>query len=581
MSHPFHALAAFFTALGAVGAAGAAQGAQPPSNQLRQAVVKAAEMKLAAAGTDNAYVGPEACLTCHPTFSDWRNSLHATGLKTPKGEQSMIVRRGIIADYDKNGIDDFKQGLDFNAISSAFNPYKPNAPILGYSDERGYTIRIGPMEYPVVMIHGGSGSYKQRYVLRIPVTDTASGHSAGVYYSPVQFNEATKSYVVYEPTYWYKADNTPKITSRIGAREAAAGKSFDKGCAGCHSTTLQSVGQDSNGEYVTETPVPVYVKEGDVAYVDLRGKGEPGMYHIGCETCHGPGARHITSLGDASRIVNPARDFNAKQQNFQCGACHSRGASMPSGAHEFPYDESTKEEYPRYQPTDDLFTRFFQNRPGVYPDGKTSRQHHQQLQDLMRSSKWEFEFHKVTCTECHDPHKSSPAQMRETLTVDGVAGAKLKLAVKVPDNSLCLACHAGFGPFQALRREQIADMKSNQTAIAQIVSAHTHHPYNPEGIFGMSRCTTCHMSKLAASGAPYDMHSHSFDVVPPEKTIKYQPQGGMPNSCATCHRQMTDAIGAPQDTSITLWNEESDVAVARWLMGYYGPDGVWWKKSIE
>jgi hypothetical protein len=493
----------------------------------------------------------------------------------------MVVRSGIIADYDKNGVDDFKQGLDFNKISSAFNQYKPNAPVLGYSAKGGYTIRIGPMEYPVVMVHGGSGTYKQRYVVRIPVTDTATGYSAGVYYSPVQFNEATQAYVVYEPTYWYNADNTTKITSKISAKEAANGKSFDKGCSGCHSTTLTMVGKDANGEYVSATPTPVYVQDGDVHYLDLRGKGDADMYHIGCETCHGPGARHIINRGDPAKIVNPSRDFSAKQQNFQCGACHSRGASMPSGTHEFPYDETAKQEYSRFAPSEDLFTRFLQNKPGVYADGTTSRQHHQQLQDLMRSSKWEFEFHKVTCVDCHDPHKSSPSQIRETLVTQGSGGVQLKLKVSVKDNTLCLGCHAGFGPFQSLQKEQIADMATNRNAIAQVVSAHTRHPYNPEGTFGVSRCTTCHMAQMAASGAPYDMHSHSFEVVPPEKTLKYQPQGGMPNSCAMCHRQMTTAIGAPADTSLSTWNEESDVAVAKWLMKYYGPEGLWWKKELK
>lgn len=549
----------------------------------RSAVVASVEAKLGAeGGVYNAYIGPEACLVCHPKYGDWRNSLHATGLKAaPNDSQSMVVRSGIIADYDRDGVDDFKQGLDFNKISSVFNPFKPNAPILAYNDQSGYTIQIGPMVYPVVMVHGGSGPYKQRYVLRIPVTDTPKGFSAGIYYSPVQFNEATKSYVLYETSYWYKADNTPKILNKISAKEAAAGKSFDKGCAGCHSTTLTSVGKDVNGEYVSTTPTPAYVRPGSVHYLDLRDKGEADMYHIGCETCHGPGARHVMATWVKGRIVNPAKDFTAKQQNFQCGACHSRGASLPAGLHEFPYDEDAKVEYPRFAPTDDLFTRFFQNKPGVYADGKTSRQHHQQLQDLMRSSKWEFELHKVTCVDCHDPHASSPGQIRQTLVTQGSGGVQLRINVSVKDNSLCLGCHAGFGPFQSLTKEQITDMATNRAAIGQVVSAHTRHPYNPDGAFGVSRCTTCHMAQLAASGAPYDMHSHSFDVVPPEKTLKYRPQGGMPNSCATCHRQTAALIGAPPDVSINVWNEESDVAVATWLMKYYGPDGLWWKKQLE
>ena len=153
--------------------------------------------------------------------------------------------------------------------------------------------------------------------------------------------------------------------------------------------------------------------------------------------------------------------------------------------------------------------------------------------------------------------------------------------MSVNDISLCLGCHASFGPLQALKKEQVADMKANREVIAQVVSAHTRHPYNPEGILGVSRCTTCHMAKVAASGAPYDMHSHSFDVGPPENTLKYQSRGGMPNSCATCHRQLTTAIGAPPDTSVSAWNEEADVAVAKWLIKYCGPEGPICRKPFD
>lgn len=539
-------------------------------------ITKALEGKVAADPNYNAFVGSEACLACHSDYADFRNSLHATGLKTATNDQqSMKTRSGVIADYDRNGVDDFKQGLDFNKINSAFDAFKPNAPVLGYGG-KGYTIKIGPMEYPIVMLHGGSGTYKQRFVVRMPTTDTATGYSAGVYYSPVQYNESTNAYVTYETRYWYKADNTVLFTGPVTAKVAAASKSFVKGCAGCHSTSMNSVGKDANDEYVATTPTPVYVQPGSVHYLDLSGKGEPELFNLGCEGCHGPGARHIMATWAPGRIVNPGTQFTAMQKNLQCGGCHVRGASLPGGTHEYPYDETAKQSYKPYEPGEELFTRFLADKPGLWPDGKTSRQHHQQVQDLMKSSKWEYQFHKVTCSECHDPHSSSKAQIRKVMKVDA-AGAELKIAVNVNDNSLCLACHAGFGPFASLTRPQIADMGTNREVIAKVVSDHSHHPYNPEGTFGVSRCTTCHMATMASSGAPYDMHSHTFEVVPPERTIKYQPQGGMPNSCATCHRQTAALIGAPQDNSLTNWAEPSDVAVAQWLMKYYGPEGLWWK----
>jgi hypothetical protein len=196
----------------------------------------------------------------------------------------------------------------------------------------------------------------------------------------------------------------------------------------------------------------------------------------------------------------------------------------------------------------------------------------------MKSSKWEYRFHKVYCAECHDPHAADPGQIRKTMTVDGAAGAKLKLNVAVEDNSLCLACHAGFGPFATVTREMVADMEKNRDAFASVTSAHTNHPYNPEGGMGLSRCTECHMAKMAASGDPYDMSSHTFEVVPGEKTLTYQDKGGMPNSCAVrCHRVLAPIYGQPVDLSLSTWTENSDKELSNWLSTYYGKNGVWWK----
>lgn len=104
------------------------------------------------------YIGSEACLACHPKYAYWRDTLHATGVKTtPDDANSMKIRDGVIVDYNNNKIDDFKDGLDFNRISSAWDTYKPNAPILKYDPAKGYIIRIGLVDYTVYLTHGGSG----------------------------------------------------------------------------------------------------------------------------------------------------------------------------------------------------------------------------------------------------------------------------------------------------------------------------------------------------------------------------------------------------------------------------------------
>jgi hypothetical protein len=526
------------------------------------------------------YVGSEFCLACHPAQEGWRSSLHATGLKmVPDDRFSLSVRNGIIYDQNKNGVDDFKDGLDFNQISSPFDKFKPNAPILKYDPAKGYIMTIGLVDFPVVFAHGGSGIYKQRVVVRIPVTDRSDGLSAGVYEGPIQLNETTNQWVLYNTQFWYNADNTPKITPSATAKDAAASNSFHKKCAGCHATTV-TVWHDENGEYLSAAPPAILYAEDDMHYLDLNFDGIREQYNTGCERCHGPGGEHIMSRGDPTKIINPKTDLTAKQANELCGGCHSRGASLPNGVHEFPYDETNHVDYGTVIGEELYGGKYWSDKPGLWPDQFESKQHHQQLQDFKRSSKWEFQFHKVTCFECHDVHNTKTAHIREVLDVDATDGTPLHIPAKVEDNSLCLGCHAGFGPFAQLSRDEIVDIKANEAKISAVVESHSRHSYAPDRTLGLSRCTECHMAKVAASGAPYDISTHTFSAIPPAKTLDTQAQGGMPNSCAVrCHRPLAPIFGLPPDADLTKWNESSDVDLANWLQTYYGPQGAWWQTS--
>src|SRR5262245_12342971 len=76
------------------------------------------------------YVGSNFCLACHKTMSTQSATNHASFIRRPLTQWSLVAGKGVIADYDGNKVDDFIQGVDFNTISSAFDKYKPNAPKL-------------------------------------------------------------------------------------------------------------------------------------------------------------------------------------------------------------------------------------------------------------------------------------------------------------------------------------------------------------------------------------------------------------------------------------------------------------------
>ena len=91
-----------------------------------------------------------------------------------------------------------------------------------------------------------------------------------------------------------------------------------------------------------------------------------------------------------------------------------------------------------------------------------------------------------------------------------------------------------------------------------------------------------YMPNIAKSAINYDIHSHTFEPIAPEKTLIYQPDGGMPNSCAaSCHAVKVDSFNLGEDPDIGVWNAMHDVDLATMLEEYFGPDGTWWATGVE
>jgi len=128
----------------------------------------------------------------------------------------------------------------------------------------------------------------------------------------------------------------------------------------------------------------------------------------------------------------------------------------------------------------------------------------------------------------------------------------------------------------------VAKYANNVTTIGAVVSEHTHHAYAPERAMGLSRCTSCHMPAVAAAEHESPLHTHQVKVVMPEKTLKYQDKGGMPNACAAaCHGEQLNLWGFGNKTNPIIWNEATDVKTANKLMEFSGPDGKWWNTNLK
>jgi len=517
------------------------------------------------------YVGSEFCISCHEKYKGWKDTKHALSIRKPMTRYSLIPGKGVVADYDHNGMDDFVQGLDFNKIASVFDAYKPYAPVL--SVEKGqYFIALGEVKMPVVFVLGGTGDWRERYGVRIPTTDSSTGYSDEVYTSPVQFNEDSKTYFAYKIGNWYGPTKRPLVTpgtTRASISESVKQATFSKNCVGCHITGIRSVGKTLQGEWLLR-PYPALNFEADnPAYFDYDGDGKPDLMNIGCEMCHGPGSAHIFDRKNHAKIINPA-SLGTDQANEVCGRCHNRVRSVPDKTYGFAYHDETDTEW---RPGKAPLAAYTADNNSNWPDGATSYEHNQHYSEMQRSG-----HAKLRCSDCHDPH----AQVNAPQIVTQRSEGGIVIATRHENNTLCLSCHASRGPFKNISKPMVAKYAENVAAIGAVVSAHTHHAYAPDRAMGLSRCTGCHMPAIAAAEHESPLHTHQVKVVPPEKTLHYQDKAGMPNACAaSCHGDKVNLWGYGMKANPVIWNQPTDVKTATKLLEYYGPEGKWWRTGVK
>jgi hypothetical protein len=322
--------------------------------------------------SDRIYVGSEICLMCHRTYGGWHDTLHARTYIRPMVKWSLVPGKGVLADSDGNGVDDFVQGLDFNAISSEFDAMKPNAPRLSVRNGT-YTISIGALDLPVVVMlqwrWPDSGVWDQYFVVRVPVADSATGLTGAAYSSPLMFSTEDQSFHAYAPEAWYGDKNQPLFgAGTTSAQVAAVGESHDQNCAGCHATGVRSLSQNAAGEWLFKGYRALYHPADDPSFVDYGGDGTFRLMNIGCESCHGPGLEHILWNGNKTKIVNPA-NLDAQGANEICGQCHAVMASAPTGEIGWPYNETTGKSW--YPGSPDPLSDFETDATVWWPDGNT------------------------------------------------------------------------------------------------------------------------------------------------------------------------------------------------------------------
>ena len=167
---------------------------------------------------------------------------------------------------------------------------------------------------------------------------------------------------------------------------------------------------------------------------------------IGCESCHGPGAAHISAMknpaaksGAFAQIVNPGRLTPYLADNI-CIGCHQTGDArvLKPG--------KTYQDFRPGEPLDDTLSIFMIPPTPANPPNADHVEHYYSmtLSKCYRASQG-----RMSCITCHDPHVEPSSEEatayfnQKCLTCHTVHSCKLPLNVrlkKIPVDN-CIGCH--------------------------------------------------------------------------------------------------------------------------------------------
>ncbi|MEW6512268.1 MAG: T9SS type A sorting domain-containing protein [Bacteroidota bacterium] len=498
------------------------------------------------------YLGTDVCKYCHAIhtvggtqYDRWAQSLHAKILLPP---DSLSVRpwRG------------FAEG-----DSISMGPGYGNAKVYIRKTGSLFVVQVGTGGSTYAIARTNGWAYTQRYLARI---DTS------YYILPIQYNLPAyldnptydpSNWVPYNPSSWFNTDGTTRSV-RTNVFRAT---SWDKNCMGCH---------------VSGGRVMKVVNGLDTSWsLSMEGVYRGADMAVGCEMCHGP-----YQLGAwPGHQMNPAKLPTKDAKLEVCAQCHSRGQSR-GGAHEYPRDEATDTYFNPADRNRPLSQFFDLSRPpstvggaATWPDLVTARMNHQQYQEMIGSGHYNNPNEEITCFTCHTSHDTTPNKhaIVDSLEVPLISGGNLRLKVNDEDNTLCLACHAGKGPFASIPKSWIQNEPAKRDSIGRVVKRHTRHdkydPLNLGRTGGIGRCTVCHMTKSAAVTGGYELRTHTFNVIPPTKTLRYAsvPKGMLNTCAASCHRNPSgptadvEDLGVGIDPNLEDWTEPTDISLAEKL----------------
>ncbi len=425
------------------------------------------------------YVGSGPCLGCHGRHSLFASahalSVRVPGVSSPYQDVRQAPRVDEALAAFSAGIALYFVGCD--ASSSAPCEVRTSTP--APSVETVLAVRLGvdaslpaeavgryyvelssrasaPQRYPLALTVGGTRSLQQ-YVARLALPGGGFTHVL-LPFSYQLAGDASRADAMDQRWVAYRLADWVDLASGL-LRTPEAQRAFERECAGCHATGFAARGSDSDGYRGSA------VTDRDGIY-DLDGDGRKELLAVGCEACHGPGSEHLEVAPRGQRIVSP-RLLTPERDNLVCGVCHAR----QSGRHGEPAPLDDALRMPRAGVARAAFLAQHVGSlavpESVFRSGDP-RVSFAQYGDFLRSPKYRNPELLVTCSDCHDAHRS--------------AGFASDLRSATGSES-CGACHAAehdVQPHVAAKLPFAHDVGVDRTLLT---------------------CTQCHMVKTATAGA--------------------------------------------------------------------------------
>ncbi|NKJ92980.1 tetratricopeptide repeat protein [Rhizobium leguminosarum bv. viciae] len=261
---------------------------------------------------------------------------------------------------------------------------------------------------------------------------------------------------------------------------------WNRTCIDCHSTDPQARFQPQTNAYKS-------------TYVATS---------IGCQSCHGPGAKHVASAQSGSFSSSIPDASFPKVDAGICFACHARRTKLLDG-------------YQPGKPLLDYFSPALLRQDLYFPDGQILDEVFEygsfQQSKMARAG--------VTCLDCHRPHEAG---------------------LKVEGNALCTQCHTETKPERFVNQDPSGLFDT---------PAHTRHQAGSTG----AQCANCHMPERTYMKVD-PRRDHSFVIPRPDLSASL----GTPNACTTCHVGKIDdwAAETMDEWYGTQWRKRPSIAHA-------------------